>query len=160
VALFQEDPMSTVESRLAALGHTLGTPPRPAANYVPTTRAGNLLFVAGQIPSGPGGPEFIGKLGAGIDVATGQAAAARCALAILAQAKAAGVDLDRARLVKVVGFVNSAPDFTDVPKVINGASDLFVAVLGEAGRHARSAVGVATLPFGVAVEVEAIFEVA
>lgn len=152
--------MSSVEARLAQLGKSLSAPNRPAANYVPTTRAGNLLFVAGQIPMGANGPEFIGKLGDGIDVATGQAAAERCALAILSQVKAAGADLDTAKLVKVVGFVNATPDFTEVPKVINGASDLFVAVMGEAGKHARSAVGVATLPFGVAVEVEAIFEIA
>lgn len=152
--------MSSVESRLAALGKSLSSPPRPAANYVPTTRSGALLFVAGQIPMGPNGPEYIGKLGIDLDIAAGQAAAERCALAILSQAKAAGADLDKARLVKVVGFVNAAPDFTEVPKVINGASDLFVAVMGDAGRHARSAVGVATLPFGVAVEVEAIFELA
>jgi enamine deaminase RidA (YjgF/YER057c/UK114 family) len=152
--------MSTAEARLAALGKSLAAPARPAANYVPTTRAGNLLFIAGQIPMGPSGPDFVGKLGREFDVAAGQAAAERCALAILAQAKAAGADLDAARLVKVVGFVNATPEFTEVPKVVNGASDLFVAVLGEAGKHARSAVGVATLPFGVAVEVEAIFELA
>lgn len=152
--------LSDVESRLAALGKRLTAPPRPAANYVPTTRAGNLLFVAGQIPMGPDGPVFIGKLGAEIDITAGQAAAELCALAILSQAKAAGVDLDTARLVKVVGFVNAVADFTDVPKVVNGASDLFVVAMGEAGKHARSAVGVATLPFGVAVEVEAIFEIA
>lgn len=152
--------MSTAEARLAALGKSLAAPARPAANYVPTTRAGNLLFIAGQIPMGASGPDFVGKLGREFDVAAGQAAAERCALAILAQAKAAGADLDAARLVKVVGFVNATPEFTEVPKVVNGASDLFVAVLGEAGKHARSAVGVATLPFGVAVEVEAIFELA
>lgn len=152
--------MSSVESRLAQLGKSLSAPNRPAANYVPTTRSGTLLFVAGQIPIGADGPEFIGKLGDTIDVATGQAAAERCALAILSQVKAAGADLDTAKLVKVVGFVNAVPDFTEVPKVINGASDLFVAAMGEAGKHARSAVGVATLPFGVAVEVEAIFEIA
>lgn len=152
--------MSSVEARLAQLGKSLSAPNRPAANYVPTTRSGNLLFVAGQIPMGANGPEFVGKLGDTIDIATGQAAAERCALAILSQVKAAGVDLDTAKLVKVVGFVNALPTFTEVPKVVNGASDLFVAAMGEAGKHARSAVGVATLPFGVAVEVEAIFEIA
>jgi enamine deaminase RidA (YjgF/YER057c/UK114 family) len=149
--------MSDVETRLAAMGLSLAAPARPAANYVPATRAGGFLYIAGQIPTGPDGPAFRGKLGRDFQVADGQAAAKACALGVLAQAKAAGADLDRLKLVKVVGFVNAMPDFTDIPVVVNGASDLFVAALGEAGRHARSAVGVATLPFGVAVEVEAIF---
>ncbi|MER2605351.1 MAG: RidA family protein, partial [Siculibacillus sp.] len=118
-------------------------------------------FVSGQIPMGPKGLEFVGKLGADADVEFGRAAARLCAINLLAQLRAATGDLEKlARVVKLTGFVNSAPDFGDHPKVVNGASDLLVEVLGDRGRHSRSAVGVAGLPFGVAVEVEGIFEVA
>lgn len=152
---------STVDARLAQLGITLPSPKPPLANYVPVARTGNLLFVSGQVSIDADGKAIAGKLGAGVDVETGRAAARLCAINILAQVKAAIGDLEQVvRVVKLVGFVNSTPDFTDQPKVVNGCSDLFVDVLGDQGRHARSAVGVASLPFDVAVEVEAIVEVA
>ena len=148
------------ETRLADLGVTLPAAPAPAANYVPFVVLGDMVHVSGQISNGPDG-FIIGRLGAGMDIEAGAAAARSCAISLLAQVKAAcGGDLDRlVRVVKLVGFVNSAPDFTDQPKVINGASDFMVAALGEAGRHARSAVGAASLPFGVAVEIEGIFQI-
>lgn len=149
-----------IEARIAELGVTLPQAAAPAANYVPFVRTGNQLFISGQIPMGPDGIQFQGKLGAGTSIEDGQAAARLCAINLLAQAKAALGDLDKVvRLVKIVGFVNSTPDFGDQPKVMNGASDFLVEALGDRGRHARSAVGVAGLPFGVAVEVEAVFEV-
>ncbi len=151
-----------VDARLAELGIVLPTPAAPAANYVPTVRSGNLVFVAGQVTfDAQGKPQFIGKLGREFDVAQGQQAAKLCGINILAQMKAAlGGDLDRVvRCVRVGGFVNAVPDFTDHPKVINGASDLLVQVLGDAGKHARAAIGVGSLPLGVACEVEAVFEV-
>lgn len=152
---------SEIENRLAELGVTLPDAAAPAANYVPSVISGNMLYISGQIPMGPEGIEFQGKLGADADIETGVAAAKLCAINVLAQAKAALGDIEKiGRLVKVVGFVNSTPDFGDQPKIINGASDFFVAALGDRGRHARSAVGVANLPFGVAVEVEAIIEIA
>jgi enamine deaminase RidA (YjgF/YER057c/UK114 family) len=152
--------MSVIESRLAELGVTLPDAPAPAANYVPYVISGDTVYISGQISSGPDG--FItGKVGADLDVAQAAAAAKSCAISLIAQAKkAAGGDLDRLRLVKLVGFVNSTPEFTDQPKVINGASDFFVEVFGDKGRHARSAVSAGSLPFGVAVEIEAIFELA
>jgi enamine deaminase RidA (YjgF/YER057c/UK114 family) len=151
-----------IAARLKDLNLVLPDGPAPAANYVPAVRSGNLLFIAGQIPVQDGKPQFIGKLGRELKVEEGQQAARLCALNVLAQArKALDGDLDRVvRCVRVVGFVNATPDFTDHPQVVNGASDLFVAVLGDAGRHARAAVGCASLPRGVAVEVEATFEVA
>jgi enamine deaminase RidA (YjgF/YER057c/UK114 family) len=149
-----------IDQRLAELGIVLPIAAVPAANYVPTVTSGTLLFVSGQVPMGPQGIEFLGRLGAGVEIEEGRQAARLCAINVLAQAKAALGDLDHiTRLVKVVGFVNSAPEFVDQPKVVNGASDLFVDVFGDRGRHARSAVGVAGLPFGVPVEVEAIFEI-
>ncbi len=150
-----------IDARLAELGITLPDAPAPAANYVPFVRSGATVYVSGQI-SRDGNGLILGRLGSDTDVAAGAAAARTCALALIAQARAAcGGDLDRVvRVVKLTGFVNSAPGFVDQPKVVNGASDVMVAVFGEAGRHARSAVGVAALPLGVAVEIEAIFEVA
>lgn len=151
----------TIEEKLASLNITLPTPVAPLANYVPVVRTGNLLFVSGQISVDDAGKMLTGKLGAGLDVAEGQAAARLCAINILAQVKAAIGDLEQVtRLVKLVAFVNSAPDFVDQPKVVNGCSDLMVEVLGDKGRHSRSAVGVSALPFNCAVEVEAIVEVA
>jgi enamine deaminase RidA (YjgF/YER057c/UK114 family) len=152
--------MDGIEQRLAALGLSLPAAPAPAANYVPFVVAGSLVHVSGQISQGPDGP-IRGRLGADMDVAAGALAARACALSLLAQVRAAcGGDLSRVvRAVKLVGFVNSTPDFTDQPKVINGASDLLVAAMGDAGRHARSAVSAASLPFGVAVEIEGIFEI-
>lgn len=148
------------ETRLKELGVTLPDAPAPAANYVPAVRTGDLLFVSGQVSQNADG--FVkGVLGADMDVDAGAAAARLCAMSLIAQARAAcDGDLSRIRrVVKLTAFVNSAPGFGDQPKVVNGASDFLVAVFGDAGRHARSAVG-AALPFGVAVEIEAIFEVA
>lgn len=149
-----------IETKLAELGVTLPEAPMPAANYVPYVLTGNQVYVSGQISQGPNGL-ITGKLGGDVDVAAGAAAAKACAISLLAQLKAAcGGDLDRlVRVVKLTGFVNSTPDFTDQPKVINGASDFLVEALGDQGRHARSAVSAASLPLGVAVEIEAIFEV-
>ncbi|MCW0233390.1 MAG: RidA family protein [Ferrovibrio sp.] len=150
------------DARLAALKIDLPNPAAPAANYVPTVIAGNLLFVAGQITIFNGEVRHIGKLGAGLDVETGKQAARLCGLNIISQARnALGGSLDRIRrCVKVGGFVNCTPDFIDHPQVINGASDLMVEVFGDAGKHARFAVGAVSLPRGVAVEVDAIFEIA
>lgn len=150
----------SVENRLKELKITLPDAPAPAANYVPFVRSGNLLFVSGQISADENGL-ICGRLGENIEVAAGAAAARRCGLALLAQARAAlGGDLGRVRrVVKLTGFVNSTADFTDQPEVVNGCSDLMVEVLGDAGRHARVAVSTPTLPRGVAVEIDAIFEV-
>lgn len=150
-----------IETRLAELGVTLPEAAAPAANYVPFVRQGTTLYVSGQIAMDANGL-MQGKLGSGLSIEEGAAAAKVCAINLLAQVRAAcDGDLDRlVRVVKLTGFVNSAPDFTDQPKVINGASDFLVEALGEAGRHARSAVGVAALPLGVSVEVEGIFEIA
>ncbi len=152
--------LSPIETRLAELGVTLPDAPAPAANYVPFVVVGNLVHISGQISQNADGL-IKGRLGADLDIAAGAAAAQRCAISLLSQLKAAcGGDLNRVvRAVKLVGFVNSTPDFIDQPKVINGASDFLVAALGDAGRHARSAVSAASLPLGVAVEIEAIFEI-
>ena len=151
-----------IDARLAELGITVPEAAAPVANYVGWARTGNLVFVSGQVPVEGGQFKFIGKVGGEIGVEDGQAAARLCGINILAQVKAAcGGDLDRvARCVKLTGFVNSTPEFTDQPKVINGVSDLMVEVFGDKGRHARAAVSAGSLPLGVAVEVEAIFEVA
>jgi enamine deaminase RidA (YjgF/YER057c/UK114 family) len=133
----------------------------PAANYVPTVRSGNLLFISGQVSQWNGERRFIGKLGREISLEDGQQAARLCALNIVAHVRAAlDGDLDRVvRVVRLGGFVNSAEDFVQQPLVVNGASDLMVEIFGENGRHARAAVGVNALPGGVAVEVEAVVEV-
>ncbi|MCB1481007.1 MAG: RidA family protein [Rhodobiaceae bacterium] len=150
-----------IEKRLAELGISLPEPVAPVANYVPFVITGKQIFVSGQVPIVDGKPSFIGTCGATISTEDAVKAARVCAINLIAQAKAAAGDLDSiARVVKLVGFVNSAPDFTEQPKVINGASDLMVDVFGDKGRHARSAVGVAALPLGVSVEVEAVFELA
>lgn len=148
-----------IDTRLADLGISLPDAPMPAANYVPFVQTGKLVMVSGQISLGPDGL-ITGKLGDDMDVAGGQDAARVCAINLIAQLKAAcDGDLDLlARVVRLGGFVNSTPDFTDHPKVINGASDLMVEVFGDAGRHARAAVGVAALPLGVAVEIDGMFE--
>ncbi len=153
--------LSPAESRLAELGITLPVPAAPVANYVPFVVTGDLLFVSGQLPIGPDGI-VRGKLGNDLDAEAGNAAARLCAINLIAQAKIAlGGDLSRVkRVVKLVAFIACNDAFTEQPKVANGASDLFVAVFGDAGRHARSAVGTNALPLGAAVEVEAIFEIA
>ena len=152
--------MSVIESRLAELGISLPDAPAPAANYVPYVVQGNTVIVSGQISSNADGL-LTGKLGQDMDVEAGAAAAKSCAISLLAQVKAAcGGDLDRLqRVLKLTAFVNSTPDFTDQPKVVNGASDFLVEALGDAGRHARSAVSAASLPLGVAVEIEGFFEI-
>lgn len=150
----------SIETRLAELGVTLPDASAPAANYVPFVRDGDTLYISGQISSDENGL-IRGKLGADMDVTAGAAAARRCAIALLAQVRAAcDGDLDRlVRAVKLTGFVNSTADFTDQPKVINGASDFMVEALGDAGRHARSAVSAVSLPLGVAVEIDGIFQI-
>lgn len=152
---------NSTEQRLSALGLTLPPAPAPVANYVPGIVHGGLLFISGQVSKAGSGEVITGKLGAGVDIARGRQAAQVCALNILAQAKAALGSLDRIeRVVKLTGFVNSAPNFTDQPQVVNGASDLLVEILGDNGRHTRSAVGVSALPLDAAVEIEAIIAVA
>jgi len=150
-----------VEQRLKQLGVEIPTPAVPVANYVGFVKTGNLVFVSGQVTMQGGKPQFIGKLGREISVEQGQEAAKLCAINIVAQLKAACEgDLDRVeRIVKLGGFVNSAPDFTDQPKVINGASDFMVAVFGDKGRHARAAVSAGSLPLGVAVEIDCVAEI-
>ena len=149
-----------IEARLAELGITLPAAAAPAANYVPFMRSGNLLFTAGQLPLADGALTATGLLGRDLDTDQGREAARRCAVNILAQVKAALGDLGRIRrLVKLTVFVASHPDFTEQHLVANGASDLLATVLGDRGRHARSAVGTAALPLNAPVEVEAILEV-
>ena len=150
-----------IETRLSELGLTLPDAPAPAANYVPYVRSGDTLYVSGQV-SMDGNGLVLGKVGRDLSVEDGAKAAKACALSLLAQVRAAcDGDLGRLkRVVKLTGFVNSTEDFIDQPKVINGASDTFVEILGDAGRHARSAVSAAALPLGVAVEIEGIFEIA
>lgn|SRR5690349_18568307 len=146
-----------VEARLATLGIALPEAPNPVANYVPSALAGNLLFISGQISKAGDGSIASGRLGGGLTVAEGRAAARLCALNILAQARAALGSLDRiGQIVRLNGFVNAAPEFTEHPQVLNGASDLMVEVLGDKGRHSRVAVGVSSLPLGCAVEVDAV----
>jgi enamine deaminase RidA (YjgF/YER057c/UK114 family) len=151
-----------IEAKLAELGIELPQATAPIANYVPYTVSGNLVVVSGQVSVRNGKAEYVGKLGAGISIADGQQAAKLCALNVIAHLRnACGGDLDRVkRVLRLGGFVNCTPDFTDMPQVVNGASDLMVQVFGDAGKHARAAVGVASLPLGVAVEVEAMFEIA
>ena len=149
-----------IDARLQELGITLPDAPAPAANYVPFVVQGGMVYISGQLPMEAGKVTYAGQLGGGVSVADGAAAARLCAINSLAQARAAVGDLDRVtRVVKLTGFVNCTPDFTDQPKVINGASDLMVEVFGDAGRHARAAVGNASLPLGAAVEVEAIIAI-
>jgi enamine deaminase RidA (YjgF/YER057c/UK114 family) len=151
----------SVENKLASLGISLPTPATPIANYVPFVRSGNLLVVSGQLCFGADGNLVAkGQLGGGVSMDDGQKAARACAINLLAQLKAALGDLDKVtRVVRLGGFINSAPGFADGPKIMNGASDLMVEVFGENGRHARSTVGVAALPANAAIEVEGQFEV-
>jgi len=149
-----------IEEKLASLGIVLPMPPTPAGSYVPVVISGNLVFVAGQIPSEGGQVKFKGKVGRDITIETGQHAARLCTVNALSQLKAALGSLDRIkRIVKVTGFVNCDPSFIEQPKVVNGASDLLVQVFGESGKHARAAVGVSSLPLDSAVEVEFIAEI-
>lgn len=154
--------MSAIDARLAELGLTLPVASAPVANYVPYVVTGNLVFVSGQVPIRDGALPFKGLVGRELSVEEGKEAARLCALNLLAQVKAAlGGDLGRLkRVVKLTGFVASHADFTQHPEVVNGASDLMVEVLGDAGRHSRAAVGSSSLPRGVAVEVEGVFEIA
>jgi enamine deaminase RidA (YjgF/YER057c/UK114 family) len=153
--------MSKVEERLKAIGIELPQPVAPVANYVPYVRSGNLVTISGQISIAADGG-IKGTVGVDVDLETAQKAARLCGINLLAQMKAAcDGDLDRVvRVVKLGGFVQAGPDFIDIPKVINGCSDLMVEALGDAGRHARSAVGVYKLPLGFAVEVDAVVEIA
>jgi enamine deaminase RidA (YjgF/YER057c/UK114 family) len=151
-----------VEKSLVNLGITLPTPAAPIANYVAFVRSGNLITVSGQLCFGADGKLAAkGQLGAGVSVEDGQKAARGCGVKLLAQVRAAIGDLENVtRVVRLGGFINSAPGFTDGPKVMNGASDLMVEVFGDRGRHARSTVGVSALPADATVEVEGLFEVA
>lgn len=153
--------MSAIEARLAELGISLPQPVAPVANYVPFVRTGNQVFLSGQVSIGPDGL-VAGTLGGDMDLEAGQAAARLCGINLIAQMKAAcDGDLERvARIVRLGGFVAAVPAFTDIPKVVNGCSDLMVDVFGDKGRHARSAVSCPVLPLGAAVEVDAVFEIA
>jgi enamine deaminase RidA (YjgF/YER057c/UK114 family) len=153
--------MSKIEARLKELGHEVPDPGQPAFNYVGAVRTGNLVFVAGHGPRKDGEYVYVGKVGADMDVETARKAAELVILNCLGSLKQAVGDLDRVtRIVKLLGMVNSAPDFGDQPVVINAASDLLVAAFGEQiGKHARSAVGMAALPLGISVEIEMIAEV-
>jgi enamine deaminase RidA (YjgF/YER057c/UK114 family) len=149
-----------VEKRLHELGIALTKPTAPVANYVPFVRTGKLLMVSGQICLDSGKLVAAGQLGGGVSIEDGQKAARACAVNLLAQVKVALGDLDNvSRVVRLGGFVNSAPGFLEGPKVMNGASDLMVEVFGEKGRHARTTVGVSALPQNAAIEVEGLFEV-
>ncbi|HWK97300.1 MAG TPA: RidA family protein [Pseudolabrys sp.] len=154
--------MSAIDKKLSDLGITLPTPAAPIANYVACVRTGNVLTVSGQLCFGDEGKLVAtGQLGGSVSMEDGQKAARACAVNLIAQVKAAIGDLDKVvRVVRLGGFINSAPGYTDGPKVMNGASDLMVEVFGDKGRHARSTVGVSALPANAAVEVEATFEVA
>jgi enamine deaminase RidA (YjgF/YER057c/UK114 family) len=154
--------MNKYEQTIAELGLMIPEPTIPVANFVPYVVADNLVYISGQIPLQEGRASFVGKLGREFNVEEGQKAARCCALYVLAHIRhACGGDLGRVvRCIRLGGFINSEPDFTDQPRVMNGASDLIVSAFGERGRHARTAVGVSSLPFGVAVEVDAIFEIA
>ncbi len=161
INLTKPEKIMTIEAKLKELGVTLPAVAAPAANYIPASISGNLLVVSGQLPMLDGKPQYIGKLGREISMEDGQACAKLCGLNILAHAKnTLGGDLERiVKLVRLGVFVNATEDYTDHPKVANGVSDFMVALLGDKGKHARAAVGVSGLPFGVSVEVEAIFEI-
>jgi enamine deaminase RidA (YjgF/YER057c/UK114 family) len=150
----------SAEARIAELGLTLPDAPRPMASYVTAARSGDLVFTAGHGPSRADGTVITGKVGADLDVEQGKEAARVTALAILATLKAELGSLDQiTRIVKVLGMVNCPPDFKHHPEVINGCSDLLVEIFGDAGKHARSAVGMGSLPFNIAVEIEMVVEV-
>lgn len=148
----------TIDQRLNDFGYTLPTPSTPAASYVPVRRVGDLLYVSGQISTDADGAVIKGQLGKDMDTAAGQEAAARCAINILAQVNAATALANVKSIVKLTVLVASAPDFHEQHLVANGASDLFIKLLGDAGKHARAAFGVASLPLGAAVEIDAVIE--
>jgi enamine deaminase RidA (YjgF/YER057c/UK114 family) len=152
----------TIDRRLGELGIALPAPPAPVASYVPFVVSGKLVFISGQVTMGEGGLQYVGTVGADLSIEDGKKAARLCAINLLAQLKAAaGGDLDKVkRCVRLAVFVNAVPGFTQHPEVANGASDLMLEVFGDAGRHARAAVGAGSLPRNVAVEVEAVFELA
>jgi enamine deaminase RidA (YjgF/YER057c/UK114 family) len=149
----------SAEQKLAELGLTLPQLPKPIGNYVPFKRAGDLIFLSGQGPRRPDGSPITGKVGRDVTVEEAYEHAKLIGLGLLAAAKLAAGDLDKVEVLKVLGMVNAVPEFKDQPKVINGCSDLFVAVLGERGRHARSAVGMGSLPNQISVEIEAVMRV-
>jgi enamine deaminase RidA (YjgF/YER057c/UK114 family) len=149
----------SAEQKLAELGLTLPSLPKPIGNYVPFKRAGDVIFLSGQGPRRPDGSTITGKVGKDVTVEQAYEHAKLIGLGLLAAAKQAAGDLDKVEVLKVLGMVNAVPEFKDQPKVINGCSDLFVAVLGERGRHARSAVGMGSLPNQITVEIEAIMRV-
>ena len=149
----------SAEQKLAELGLTLPQLPKPIGNYVPFKRAGDLIFLSGQGPRRPDGSPITGKVGRDVTVEEAYEHAKLIGLGLLAAAKLAAGDLDKVEVLKVLGMVNAVPEFKDQPKVINGCSDLFVAVLGERGRHARSAVGMGSLPNQITVEIEAVMRV-
>jgi len=153
--------MSTIDERLAAEGITVPDAPAPAANYVPFVKTGNQIFISGQLPMVDGKCQFLGRLGAGVEVADGVQSARLCAINLIANLKVAcGGDLSKVtRVVRLGGFVAATPEFEQHPAVINGASDLMASIFGDAGAHARAAVGVSSLPFGASVEVEGLFEI-
>lgn len=161
MSLMQSGRSSNIEERILELGLVLPVPPAPIAAFVPYTVRDNLVFVSGQLPMGPDGLRYLGKLGENVSLQDGQAAAALCALNLLAQLRAAcDGNLDLAhRCLRLGVFVNAAPDFCDHPEVANGASNLIVNVMGEQGKHTRAAVGVSSLPRGVSVEVEGLFSI-
>jgi enamine deaminase RidA (YjgF/YER057c/UK114 family) len=151
---------SRIDARLAELRIELPNPNKPVANFVPCVQTGNLLFVSGQVTAWNGEYKYVGKVGREISLEDAQKAARICALNVVAHARAHLGDLDRvARFVMVQGFVNAVPEYADHPKVINGASDVLVEIFGEAGKHARFALGAGSLPFNVAVEIAAVLEV-
>ena len=149
----------TPEAKLQSMGLELPKVASPAANYVPFKISGNMLYLSGQGPRDPSGAVFTGKVGKDVSVEAAYEHARLVGLGLLAAAKAAAGELSRIEVVKVLGMVNAVPEFTEQPKVINGCSDLFVAVLGERGRHARSAVGMASLPMNITVEIEAVLRI-
>ena len=150
----------TIDAKLKELGIEIPEPAAPVANYVPFVAVGKLVFISGQVPLVDGKPQFLGKVGGTVSLEDGQKAARTCAINLIAQMKAAaGGDLDKVKqVVRLGGFVNSTPEFTDQPKVVNGASDLMVEVFGDKGRHCRTAVSAGGLPIDVAVEVDAVIE--
>ena len=152
----------SIDDRLRELDIVLPAPPAPVASYVPYIVSGNLVYISGQVTIAPDGLQYVGSVGKELSLEDGKAAARLCAINVIAQVKAAcGGDLERVRrVVKVTVFVNAVDGFTQHPEVANGASDLFVAVFGDAGRHARAAVGAGSLPRNVATEVEAVIEIA